>query len=276
MYVIKNGTVSMHFKEASEDESVLGIVREYVTDVETNGYLAVYGANGVDFRLDNLSITSLDRNYTSSAYVGGEDLQTFRLDVAKGDALTAFDMSDNALTTKAVTGSNITRVTLGEVNNLTYKQGSLEIVFSGRGAMVSYGQKTEEITFNMPLLFRGATIEICRIDDTVSVGFANAGAPLTVIDDNTYSVSGFAAAGREKISLSAQGCMKITKIAIFNLDSKVPMETRNFNEETDIIQPWVERKSIQDKGCNSVVGASSAILLIPAVWILKRKKNDNA
>ena len=275
MYVIKNGTVSMHFKEASEDESVLGIVREYVTGVETNGYLAVYGANGVDFRLDNLSIISLDRNYTSSAYACGEDLQTLRVDVAKGDELAAFDADSNALTTKAVTGSNITRVTLGEVNHLTYKQGGLEIVFSGRGALVSYGQKTEEITFNMPLLFRGATIEICRIDDTVSVGFANAGAPLTVIDDNTYSVSGFEVAGREKISLSAQGGIKITKITIFNLDSKVSMETRNFDAETDIIQPWIERKSAQDKGCNSVVGASSAILLIPAVWILKRKKNDN-
>lgn len=276
MYVIKNGTVSMHFKEANEPESVLGIVREYVTGVETNGYLAVYGANGVDFRLDNLSITTLDRNYTSSAYAGGEDLQTMRVDVANGDTLAAFDVDANALTTKSVTGSNITRVTLGEVNNLTYKQGGLEIAFSGRGAMVSYGQKTEEITFNMPLLFRGATIEICRIDDTVSVGFANAGAPLTVIDDNTYSVSGFAEAGREKISLSAQGGMKITKIAIFNLDSKVAIEARNFNEETDIIQPWVERKTIQETGCNSVVGASSVILVIPVVWILKRKKKDNA
>lgn len=276
MYVIQNGTVSMHFKESTEDESVLGIVREYVTGVETNGYVAVYGANGVDFRLDNLSITNLERNYTSSAFIGGEDLQTLRVDVANGDALSAFDAEGNSLITKAVTGSNITRFTLGEVNNLTYKQGGLEIAFSGSGATISDGTTRKDIAFEMPLLLRGATIEICRVHDTISIGFANAGAPLSVIDESVYSASGFKVAGRDKISLSAQGGIKISKIAIFNLDSKVSIEARNFNEETDVIQPWVKRKSVQDKGCNSVVGVSSAILLIPVLGILKRKKNDNA
>ena len=276
MYVIKNGTVSMHFKEANEPESVLSIVREYVTDVETNGYLAVYGANGVDFRMDNFSVTSLDRNYTSSEYKGGDALQTLRVDTTKGDDFSAFTASENSLITKGVTGSNITRVTLGAMNDLTYRQGDLEIKFSESGATIRDGVITEEIAFDKPLLFRGATIEISRIGDTVGVGFANAGAPLAAIDGNYYSVSGFKIADRENISIVSNGIVKLTKVAIFNLDSNVAIEARNFNEETDIMQPWVKRDSLQDKGCGSVVDLSSAVLLlVPALWILKRK-NKNA
>ena len=279
MYVVQNGTVTMHFKEANEPESVLDIVREKVTGVETNGYVAVYGSNGVDFRLDNLSITNLDRNFTSSEYVGGNDLQTLRLDTTKGDDFaTAFTTSGNSMTTKGVTGGNITRLTLGAMNGLTYKQGDLEIVFSENGATVRDGVITKEIAFDKPLLFRGATVEISRIADTVSIGFANAGAPLAAIDGNSYSVSGFKMADREQISISANGGVKLTKAAIFNLDSNVTIDARNFDAETDVKQPWVERASIQGKkkGCGGVVGLSSAaLLLVPAMWILKRK-DENA
>lgn len=276
MYVIKNGTVTMHFKEASEDESVLGIVREKVTGVETNGYVAVYGSNGVDFRLDNLSITSLDRNINSSEYKGGDDLQTLRVDTTKGDDFSAFTTNGNTITTKGVTGSNITRLTLGAMNGLTYKQGDLEIVFTEGGATIRDGSNAKEIFFDKPLLLRGATVEISRIGDTVGIGFANAGAPLEAIDGNYYSASGFKVAGRENISISSNGEVKITKAAIFNLDSNVSIDARNFDAATDIMQPWVKRKSLQDKkGCGGVVGLSSALLFVPAVWILKRK-NENA
>lgn len=276
MYVIKNGTVSMHFKESGEDESVLGIVREYVTGVETNGYVAVYGANGVDFRLDNLSITNLDRSYTSSEYTGGENIETLRVDTTNGDTLSAFDVETNSVTTKGVTGSNITRVTLGETNGLTYKQGDLEIIFAEKYATVSDGVNRQDVSFDMPLLLNGATVEISRIGNTVSIGFANAGAPLSVIDGNTYSVSGMKLAGREKITISGNGVSKLRKIAVFNLDSQVTIEARNFNAETDVMQPWVKRKSIQGKGCGSSIGASAMVAaLLPAVWILKRKENEN-
>ncbi len=280
MYVIKNGTVSMHFKEANEDESVLGIVREYVTGVDTNGYLAVYGANGVDFRLDNFSVTNLDRTYASSEYTGDSDLKTLRVDVTNGDDLSAFNMTANTLTTKGVTGSNITRVTLGAVNSFSYKQGSLEIAFTNDGAKVTDGVNIKEIAFDKPLLIRGATLEITRINDMVSVGFANAGAPLTAIDDNTYSVSGLKAAGREQIVLTANGGLEVEKIAIFNLDSKVDITPRNFDAEIDVMQPWVVRETIQGKGVDIWVwvligvGAAVAVATPVVVILIRKKKNE--
>ncbi|MBO5737693.1 MAG: hypothetical protein J6S04_07765 [Clostridia bacterium] len=282
MYIIQNGTVSMHFKEASEDESVLGIVREYVTGVETNGYLAVYGANGVDFRLDNFSVTSLDRGYTSSEYKGGQNIETLRADLSKGDDLSAFETSGNSMATNGVVGSHIARLTLGQVNGFTYKHGDLTITFENNGAVITDGTTRKNVTFDKPLLLSGATVEISRIGDKVSVGFANAGAPLSAIDSNTEVESGFKLAGRDKIILSANGAVTLTKVAIFNLDSNVSMEARNFDAALDIMQPWVVRDSIQGKGVDGwiwiLVGVAGAVAVATPVTIIliKKKKKGGA
>ena len=289
MYVIKDGTVTMHFKEASEPESVLGIVRERVTGVKTNGYVAVYGSNGVDFRLDNFSVTNLERTLTSSTYNGGEDVQTLRVDLSKGDTLSAFTQTNNSLTTKGVVGSHIARFTLGDVNGLTYAQGDLSIAFTENGATVSDGVKTEEIVFDMPLLYNGATVEIYRIADEITIAFANAGTPLSSLDENIYTVKGLQYADRENIKIATDGRITLSKIALFNLDSKMTIAARNFNSDTDIMQPWVERENIQGKdinavsseengGCGSVVGVSGLLCLLPvvAVWIFAKKEKENA
>ncbi len=287
MYIIKDGTVTMHFKEASEPESVLGIVRERVTGVKTNGYVGVYGANGVDFRLDNFSVTNLDRSLTSSTYAGGEDLQTLRVDLSKGDTLSAFQQTNNTLTTKGVVGSHIARFTLGDVSGLTYVQGNLNIVFTENGATVSDGIKTEEIVFDMPLLYNGATVEIYRIADEIRLAFANAGVPLSSLDENIYVVKGLQYADRENIKIATDGRIALSKIALFNLDSNTTIDARNFDAVTDIMEPWVERENIQgkdmnahsseDRGCKSTIGMPiAALCFLPLVWILVKKERKNA
>ena len=78
------------------------------------------------------------------------------------------------------------------------------------------------------------------------------------------------------VTLSGVGVSKLSKISIFNLDSNMTIEARNFNAETDVMQPWVKRKSIQGNGCGSVIGVSATLAaLLPAAWILKRKENEN-
>lgn len=291
MYVIKNGTVSMHFKEASEPEEVLEIVREYVTGVKTNGYLSVYGANGVDFRLDNFSVTNLERDLTSSAYTGGENLTTLRLDTTKGDALsTAFDVSECEVTTKAITGGHIARLQFGDMDGFTYRQGEFSVAFTGDGATVSDGKKQETISFAKQLSFNGATVEITRMGGKVSIAFANADMPLSALEENVYTADGFETATRAAISISSENALRIVKAAIFNLDSNVYIEARDFNEETDIVQPWKVRENIQgkelpkegddssatDSGCKSVASGISAVILLPLALLLKKKERKDA
>ena len=287
MYIIKNGTVSMHFKEASEPESVLGIVREYVTGVKTDGYVAVYGANGVDFRMDNFSVVNLDRSLTSSEYAGGENVETFRADLTKGDALTALTQKQSGFETKGVIENHIARLTLKNAGAFTYKQGDLEIAFNENGAIVTDGIKTEEIIFNSPLVYNGATIEISRIGEEITLAFVNADAPLSAIDENVYTVKGMKIAERCKIEILGNTKISLDKVALFNLDSIVSITARDFNAETDIVEPWAERENIQGKnmnadsseesGCKSTIGMPIAVLcLLPFVWILAKKEKENA
>ncbi len=279
MYVIKNGTVTMHFKEAGEDESVLEVVRERVSGVKTEGYLAVFGTLGIDFKLDDFSVTSLDRSYTSSEYLGADNLETLRLDTAKGDSLSkAFASNDNTLTTTGVVGSNIARITLGDVNAFTYKHGDLNIVFSENGAQITDGNVTKTVEFSKKLTLSGATIEITRIGGTVTIAFVNADAPLAALDDETYEVSGFKSPAREKLSIELNSADGLEKVAIFNLDSNVTLSARDFNAETDITEPWPVRESLQSnsKGCSGSINGLNAVLggtlLVAMAFLLKKEK----
>ena len=285
MYIIRNGTVTMHFKEANEPESVLGIVREYVTGVKTDGYVSVYGANGVDFRLDNFSVVNLDRSFTSSKYVEGENVETFRADLVKGDALTAFIQKQNGYETKGAVENHIARFTLEEGSGLIYRHGDLKIAFEENKATVIDGVKTEEIVFDFPLVYKGATIEISRIGEEVTLAFVNANAPLSAIEENVYTVKGMQIAQRSKIEILGTTKISFAKVALFNLDSIVTINARDFNAKTDIMEPWAVRENVQGKnrneeveedGCGSMVGVSAVLCLLPAVWVLVKKERENA
>ena len=59
MLVAKNRTVYVYFKEDSEDISKLGICRAIIPDVNTAGYVSIYGANGLSFDILNYKLTNI-------------------------------------------------------------------------------------------------------------------------------------------------------------------------------------------------------------------------
>ena len=59
MIVAKNRTVYVYFKEDSEDISKLGICRAIIPDVNTAGYVSIFGANGVSFDIFNYKLTNI-------------------------------------------------------------------------------------------------------------------------------------------------------------------------------------------------------------------------
>ena len=59
MIVAKNRTVYVYFKEDSEDISKLGICRAVISDVNTSGYVSVFGLNGLSFDIFNYKLTNI-------------------------------------------------------------------------------------------------------------------------------------------------------------------------------------------------------------------------
>ncbi|MDD6478974.1 MAG: hypothetical protein PUF48_04095, partial [Oscillospiraceae bacterium] len=59
MIVAKNRTVYVYFKEDSEDISKLGICRAVIPNVNTAGYVSIFGVNGVSFDIFNYKLTNI-------------------------------------------------------------------------------------------------------------------------------------------------------------------------------------------------------------------------
>ncbi len=59
MFVVKNRTVRVYFKEENEPVEMLAICRAEYRDVDTYGYPSVFGRNGISFDLTELKITNL-------------------------------------------------------------------------------------------------------------------------------------------------------------------------------------------------------------------------
>jgi len=59
MFVAKNRTVYVYFKEDSEDISQLGICRAIIPDVNTAGYVTIFGVSGLSFDIFNYRLTNI-------------------------------------------------------------------------------------------------------------------------------------------------------------------------------------------------------------------------
>ena len=71
MFIVKDGTATMHVKAEDEDESVLAIPRATFTNLDTDGYVAMFANGGIYLTLDNYSVTPRDAIIIICQY--GED-----------------------------------------------------------------------------------------------------------------------------------------------------------------------------------------------------------
>lgn len=69
MIVAKNRTVYVYFKEDSEDISKLGICRAVIPNVNTAGYVAVFGVNGLSFDIFNYKLTNIAPEATEDSAI---------------------------------------------------------------------------------------------------------------------------------------------------------------------------------------------------------------
>lgn len=69
MVVAKNRTIYVYFKEDSEDISKLGICRAIIPDVDTAGYVSVFGVNGISFDIFNYKLTNIAPEATEDSAI---------------------------------------------------------------------------------------------------------------------------------------------------------------------------------------------------------------
>ncbi len=69
MIVAKNRTVYVYFKEDSEDISKLGICRAVIPNVNTAGYVSIFGVSGLSFDIFNYKLTNIAPEATEDSSI---------------------------------------------------------------------------------------------------------------------------------------------------------------------------------------------------------------
>ena len=69
MIVARNRTVYVYFKEDSEDISKLGICRAVIPNVNTDGYVSIFGVSGVSFDIFNYKLTNIAPEATEDSTI---------------------------------------------------------------------------------------------------------------------------------------------------------------------------------------------------------------
>ena len=296
MYIAKDSTIRMYIKKDTDSDFALSFEVARIENIDTDGYLAVYGYNGVSFRLDNFAVRNLDFEVPSSLSPLSDYLETFRLDFSDTKVVSYFDLEDanlenkellinegGQITTKSLVSGNILRFDILDINEgLTIKHGLLEISIYKDELVVKSNGNTERVQIKDTNLI-GSTFEIEEIGEMLTISFKEKNKPISAIYDNKYKFNIYRNAEYDYMSISGiDGVLGLSKISIFNLDSNVTINNRNFDPETDVSNIWFERPSINDintekKGCKSFISSMSLVsLLLPLSisFIIKRKEND--
>lgn len=285
MFIGRNNMVSMYYLLDGEDDSHLNKVRTTVVCKEgetTDGYLAVFGANGISFTIDNLSIINLDLDAPACAYNGTSAYQEVtRLDFTQSTDLsgmtsTNVDISGNKAkinnggeikTTKLV-NDFILRLKVNDVENtLIINQDSLNVVFvnqQNKYVEIDDGVTTQRLDLNNNFDFRNSVLELEKLNKKLSIRLVGGESSLSEFDD---SVVTFEIENNNKSVLtikSLNGFVSVSAIAFINLNKYATILNRDYDPEIDDVDPWPYRptgETSKKTGCSGSVSASSLVIL---------------
>ncbi len=301
LYIIRNGTISMAFKSSEEDEKVLLTPRAVVALEDTDGYMTIFGANGISFMLDNVSYVNLDHALPTGSSVSVDGYQsTTRYDFRKdkdfsGLLLDNASIKNNAMRiseggsikTQNNVASNILRFQTENIENtLRVNQGNLKIdLVCDSSNKITVKDLSHSYTLDLGnnFNFNGANFEIVTFGNKLEISYSSGGLPLARMYRNTVTYEIDPVTTFDKLALtSINGISSIYSISLFNLDSHCYIETRNYNPETDEINPWPERESIpviKYGGCGGSLMSTSILITVLSislftVLVILRKKED--
>ena len=306
MYVCQDNVVSMYYQLSDESEMTLSKERTSVycnENESTDGYLSIFGANGISFTVDNLSIINLDYETPEKEYDGQSDYQEVtRADFANESTLNGISYQNasisseklnisngGSLFTNKITNDGILRLSIEDIENeLVIRQGSLSISLINRAnkaITISDSGGSQEYDLNDDFDFYQSLIEIKKISNKVVLRLKEKDTPLSSIGKHEISFEIHDYNNDYLIIESKGGTASISKFTFVNLNRYATIKNRDYNPDTDSFDPWSPKTPIQEeekkkKGCGGSIIASSIFVSVFAalgvVLIYIRKKGGKA
>lgn len=308
MYVCENNVVSLYYLVEGEDDSQLAKIKTSAMvkdDASTDGLLAVYGANGISFNIDNLSIVNLDYEAPATGYSGQSAYQEVtRIDFANEDTIKGVSLNnanvsagklrinDNGtLTTEKLVNGGITRLNIKDIEStLLIKQDALTITLvnkQNKYIEVNNSGSTSRIDLDDDFEFRESLFEIKKLGTKLEMKYLSGDEPLSKIDQHIVSMDISATDVSTLVIESKDGFANLKGFTYINLNKYATIANRDYDPAIDGVSPWTPKEPINGKSeekkqsylgliigipCGVVLAAGIAVAII--FIVRRRKKNE--
>lgn len=287
MFIVRNRSVEVYFKEDGEDISKLSLLRAKFTDVDTDGYVSVFGTGGISFGIYNYNITNIGlqtqtesetpvRTDFSSGLNGG--LQTTgslvngALALENGQTLSLKEEGIYYLSRfKVCEADGVFKVKFSQNN---------EVIFDGENNRIGFTQPslpTEYISLpsgrNFAFDSGNTVVELKILRNRVEVGFYAQGESADRLYETVASYTFGELFTLSKWQLIAGGKLIVDEFRAYNLDLNYPAEKTDYSPEHDKVSAWVEKEVDEsEKGCGSTLSLTGLPLLGLATGIAFARK----
>lgn len=304
MFICRDNVVSMHYLLDGEDESTLAKERTSVVCKEnesTDGLISIYGANGISFTVDNLSIINLDYYAGSTTYTGQSDYQEVtRVDFSKetSNAGITFEnasvggnklnINENGfIKTNKLTNNGILRLSIADIEDeLVIKQGDLSVELINRNnksIVISDAVDSQTFPLDSDFDFRQSLIEIEKLSTHLTIRLKDKNIPLSSIGNHIINFETTASDSNNIIVESKGGSASLNTLTFINLNKYVTILNRDYDEEIDSFAPWTPKPTKDEKGNKNnmtlvivLVSVGGGILIaagiVLAIIFIKRRK----
>lgn len=243
LFVAQNNAVEVYYKKAEEPQEKLSVLRAKFTGVNTDGYVTLFGSDGVGFDVTNFRM--IDLSVTAKAENGVDDLRDYTSSASKnfGSEGLSFGVSGNS---RAAIGLSKAQGAIefalknaaGEKAALTLKNDgkTVEFTLGGRAETASLPQKIN--------LKNGYTNFELRISNgKISLGVAKESRPAEEIYSNRagFSLDSFAPVSAEMV---CEEGAEATFLNAYDFTKKYKAARADFEADPDNGNPWIVKNTV--------------------------------
>ena len=301
LYLLRNNAVEVYFKESTAPDTELSVCRARFVDVDTSGYLSVYGLNGISFSISKFSVTNIGRtaNGESPAALRSDfsgalpnALKTENAEVKDG----ALVLGENGsvgfsgnygfsiLNFDLLTPSGTVFVELGNDRAIGFDFTAKKITFTQSGTT-----QTAEFPSNRNFASCSAlTVDIRLQNGTAKIGLRHDSEAADKIYDEVASFA-YLQAEIENVRITSATGAKIDALKAYALTGDFYAATVDYSPEFDEATAWIPKTETMSKpkygksektNVGLIIGLSvggvivAAGIIVTVIVLSKKKKGE--
>ena len=300
MFVAKNRSVSVYFKEDGEPISQLGKRRLLIDNVNTSGYVTVFAGGGLSIDISNFKLANIAPDATGKSAISLRE--DFSGELSSEIALTGGKvengkavLTDGKLEIAKDRNFFISQFAVSSVtNNYSFNFGDYQLKFipsENKAQLIYNGEVVKTLkspvgTTSMSSL-NNKNLQITVIDNRVMVGARSDGDPYDKFSELIINEVLDVAPTSGKISITCEGKMGIDQLKVYALDNTYLAQTINEADDPQNLSLWevlpddpnaIGQPQEQEKaGCQGAINTSYFALLgaTALAVILNKKRNGD-